>query len=218
MSVIAADATATITNLLTAYEGEVNAHSRYLAFATRADGDGFPGVASLFRAASRAEQIHANNHARVIRELGGQIKCEIQTIEIETTLENLKAALAGETYEASQMYPGFLEEARAHRITDAIRTLNRALESERVHARLYGQAIGELKAGRPIHGSRRNGVSTFARSVATRRTSPWSTNAVRYANVPGNGLRRSSRFRNSLELGLEYRLRLLALRSGRRRR
>jgi rubrerythrin len=148
MSVIAADATATITNLLTAYEGEVNAHSRYLAFATRADGDGFPGVASLFRAASRAEQIHANNHARVIRELGGQIKCEIQTIEIKMTLENLKTALAGETYEASQMYPGFLEEARAHRITDAIRTLNRALESERVHARLYGQAIGELESGK----------------------------------------------------------------------
>ena len=87
----------TIKNLLAAFEGESNAHAKYVAFAAKADADGLHGAASLLRAAGRAEQIHAANHARVIKQLGGEAKCEIHPVEIKTTLENLKAALAGET-------------------------------------------------------------------------------------------------------------------------
>jgi len=148
MPVMTADATTTMTNLLKAYEGEVNAHTRYVAFAIGAGGDGFHGVASLFRAAARAEQIHATNHARVIKELGGQIKCEIQGVEVKTTLENLRTALAGETYEVETMYPAFLKEAKTHRITAAIRTFNGALEAEKTHARLFGEAIALVEAGK----------------------------------------------------------------------
>jgi rubrerythrin len=75
-------------------------------------------------------------------------QCEIQTVDVKTTLENLKTAFAGETYEAERIYPAFLKEAKTHRITAAIRTLNGALESEKTHARLYGEAIALVEAGK----------------------------------------------------------------------
>ncbi len=72
MPTVAAGNEITIKNLLAAFEGESNAHVKYIAFADRADEDGLHGAASLFRAAGRAEQIHAANHARVIKQLGAE--------------------------------------------------------------------------------------------------------------------------------------------------
>ena len=95
---IAAGNATTVQNLLAAFEGESNAHAKYTAFAVKADADGLHGAASLFRAAARAEQIHAANHARVIKQLGGEAKCDIHAVEVKATLENLKAALGGEQY------------------------------------------------------------------------------------------------------------------------
>jgi rubrerythrin len=141
---IAAENGTTVQNLLAAFEGESNAHAKYTAFAVKADADGLHGAASLFRAAARAEQIHAANHARVIKQLGGEAKCEIHAVEVKTTLENLKAALGGEQYEIDTMYPGFLEEATGRGNTAAIRTFHGALEAEKTHARLYGEAIALL--------------------------------------------------------------------------
>src|ERR1035438_9922283 len=77
MPTIAAENETTIQNLLAAFEGESNAHAKYIAFAVKADQDGILGAASLFRAAGRAEQIHAANHARVIKQLGGEAKCVV---------------------------------------------------------------------------------------------------------------------------------------------
>jgi len=148
MPAIVAENTTTIQNLLAAFEGESNAHAKYTAFAVKADADGLHGAASLFRAAGRAEQIHAANHARVIKQLGGEAKCEIHAVEVKTTLENLKAALGGEQYEVDTMYPGFLEEATARNNTAAIRTFHGALEAEKTHARLYGEAIALLVGGK----------------------------------------------------------------------
>ena len=71
MSGIAAENAVTVQNLMAAFEGESNAHAKYTAFADKADSEGLLGAASLFRAAARAEQIHAANHARVISILGG---------------------------------------------------------------------------------------------------------------------------------------------------
>ena len=148
MPVIAAENAITVQNLLTAFEGESNAHAKYTAFAVKADEDGLHGAASLFRAAARAEQIHATNHARVIRLLGGHAECEIHPVEIQGTLENLKTALAGEQYEIDTMYPGFIAEATAQKNTSAIRTLTGAMEAEKTHARLYTEAIALLEDGK----------------------------------------------------------------------
>jgi len=147
MPAIAVENSKTVENLLAAFEGESNAHAKYTAFAKRADADGFGGAASLFRACARAEQIHAANHARIIKQLGGEAKCVIHAAEVKSTLKNLKTALAGETYEVETMYPGFLKEAKAHEITAAIRTFNGAMEAEKTHARLYSEAIALVEGG-----------------------------------------------------------------------
>jgi rubrerythrin len=148
MPAISAENALTVQNLLAAFEGESNAHAKYTAFAAKADTDGLHGAASLFRAAARAEQIHATNHARVIGQLGGHAEAEIHPVELKSTLENLKTALNGEQYEIDTMYPGFLEEATARKNTAAIRTFTGALEAEKTHARLYSEAIALLQAGK----------------------------------------------------------------------
>ena len=148
MPAIAVENAKTVENLLAAYEGESNAHAKYTAFAVKADADGLRGAASLFRAAARAEQIHAANHARVIKQLGGEAKCDIHAVEVKSTLENLKTALAGEQYEVDTMYPGFIEEATARKNTAAIRTFHGAMEAEKAHARLYNEAIALVEAGK----------------------------------------------------------------------
>ncbi len=148
MPAIAADHELTVQNLLAAFKGESNANAKYTAFAAKADAEGWHGAASLLRAAARAEQIHAANHAKVIKQLGGEAKCEIHPVEVRSTLENLKAALSGEQYEIDTMYPGFLEEATARNITAAIRTMTGALEAEKTHARLYGEAIALVVGGK----------------------------------------------------------------------
>jgi rubrerythrin len=148
MTAIAAENQTTLRNLLAAFEGESNAHAKYSAFAKKADEDGLSGIASLFRAAARAEQIHFTNHARVIGLLGGHAECQIHKIEIKDTLENLKVALEGENYEVNDMYPEFLAEAEQKQNKAAIRTFTYALEAEKTHARLYGEAIALLAGGK----------------------------------------------------------------------
>ena len=148
MPAIAVENSKTVENLLAAFEGESNAHAKYTAFAVKADADGLRGAASLFRAAARAEQIHASNHAGIIEQLGGDAKCEIHAVEVKSTLENLKTALAGEQYEVDIMYPGFIEEATARKNTAAIRTFHGAMEAEKTHARLYTEAIALVEAGK----------------------------------------------------------------------
>jgi rubrerythrin len=144
---IAAENVVTVQNLLSALEGESNANAKYNAFAIKADADGFRGAASLFRAAARAEQIHATNHARVIVQLGGKVAFKIHELEVGCTLDNLKAALAGEQHEIDPMYPEFIAEATKHNNAAAIRTFHNAMEAEKTHARLYAEAIALLEAG-----------------------------------------------------------------------
>jgi len=136
----------TVKNLQIAFEGESNAHAKYVEFAAKADADGLPGVASLFRAAARAEQIHAHNHARALHLMGSEAKARVHPIEVKSTLENLKSALAGEQHEVDVMYPEFLAEADARNNTAASRTLDWALEAEKTHARLYSEAITLLES------------------------------------------------------------------------
>lgn len=127
-----------------AFNGESNAHARYVAFASKADAEGYTQVASLFRAAARAEQIHAANHAAVIEKMGGRPKADLQKPEVKATRENLEAALKGETYERDTMYPTFLKQARAENNRAAVRTFTFALNAEAEHAKLYREALDTL--------------------------------------------------------------------------
>lgn len=136
----------TLENLQTAFDGESNANAKYLAFAKKADDEGYKKVASLFRAAARAEEIHKNNHAEVIKKMGGVPKADVKPAEVKTTAENLKGSIEGETYERNKMYTDFLAEARSSGNTDALRTFNFAKTAEGEHAKLYSQALADLEA------------------------------------------------------------------------
>jgi rubrerythrin len=136
-----------VCDLLSAYEGEVNAHARYRAYAAKAEDEGLYGAASLFRAAARAEQIHASNHARVIRHMGGEARAEIGPFPVKSTLENLKAALEREQDEVDALYPVLLVHAAAQLETSAMRSFLWAMESEKTHARLCQDAVASIEHG-----------------------------------------------------------------------
>ena len=123
----------TESNLQEAFAGESQANRKYLAFGEKADKDGFPGVARLFRAAAAAETVHAHAHLRALGGIGG-------------TEENLKEALAGETHEFKQMYPPMIEDARAEGHKAAERTFTYANEVEKIHADLYAKALADPAA------------------------------------------------------------------------
>jgi rubrerythrin len=145
MSMITTEPTTLMEILRAAYENESNTHVRYAEFAAKADGEGWHGVASLFRAAARAEDLHNVNHGRILRQLGGITECEPQPVEVHVTLDNLRAALAGEIFEIDTMYPAFLEQARAFKDVAVIRSFTWALEAEKTHARLINEAIALLE-------------------------------------------------------------------------
>ena len=136
----------TLDNLMAAFNGESNAHSNYAAFAKKADEEGYTQVASLFRAASRAEEIHFSNHAAVIRKMGGDPKAVVNAPIVKSTAENLKTAIAGETYERDVMYPDFIAKAKATNDKAAVRTFSYALAAETEHAALYTEASNNLSA------------------------------------------------------------------------
>jgi rubrerythrin len=136
----------TVRNLQTAFESKSNAHAKCLAYAERADFEGLHRAASLLRAIARSEQIHAGNHACVIRKLGGDPEAHSSDVEVNTTLENLTAALENRIYEIDSMYPRFLVENRSAE-NSAGRTFTRTLEAEKTHARLLTEEIMEIKAG-----------------------------------------------------------------------
>ncbi len=135
----------TLKNLQAAFNGESNAAARYTAFARKADQEGYGRVASLFRAAARAEQIHAANHAAVIKKMGAVPEAQIETPAVKSTRESLQVALAGEEYERDVMYPQFIREAQAARNSAALRTFTYAIEAETEHARLYREALANLE-------------------------------------------------------------------------
>ncbi len=121
----------TIDNLKAAFAGESQANRRYLAFARKADEDGFPQVARLFRAAAAAETVHALSHLRVLA-------------EVKSTAENLQAAISGENYEATVMYPDFIKEAQTAGERKAVHTFSDACAAEVTHESLYREALDTL--------------------------------------------------------------------------
>ena len=135
---------ATLANLQKAYDGESNAHARYLAFAKKADEEGYGQVASLFRAAAKAEEVHFNAHAVVIKKLGGVPKADVKSPDVKSTKENLEAAVKGESYERDTMYPEFIQAAQKENLPTAVETFSDAKAVEAVHAKLYQEALANL--------------------------------------------------------------------------
>jgi rubrerythrin len=128
---------ATKDNLEAAFAGESQANRKYLAFAKKADEDGMTQVAKLFRAAAEAETVHAHAHFRV---LGG----------VQTTTDNLKAAIEGEGFEFQEMYPKFLTEAQAEGNKPAEISIKNALAVEEIHHGLYSKALAAVESGKDM--------------------------------------------------------------------
>jgi len=128
---------ATSDNLQAAFAGESQANRKYLAFAKKAEADGYPQIARLFRAAAEAETVHAHNHFRVMK-------------GVKSTAENLQAAIDGEGYEFKDMYPKFLGDTNAEGIKAAVSTFRYALDVEKTHYALYTDALDSLNAGNDL--------------------------------------------------------------------
>ena len=117
----------TLENLQAAFAGESQANRRYLAFAKKADEDGYPQVAKLFRAAAAAETVHAHNHLRAMDGVGD-------------TADNLEAAISGENHEVVEMYPAMIADAEAEGEKNALLSFKWAFEVEKTHEALYRKA------------------------------------------------------------------------------
>jgi rubrerythrin len=126
----------TESNLKEAFAGESQANRKYVAFAKKAEQEGYANVARLFRTAAEAETVHALGHLAAMEGVG-------------STADNLRAAVAGETYEFKEMYPPMLEQAttEGHR---AKRMFEYALKAEAVHARLYQMALDAVAQGKDL--------------------------------------------------------------------
>ena len=121
----------TENNLKEAFAGESQANRTYLAFAKKAEQEGYKQAAKLFRAAAEAETVHAHAH---LREIG----------TVKSTKENLATAMAGETHEFKSMYPQMIEDAKAEDVKGALRSFQYANDVEKIHADLYKKAIDAL--------------------------------------------------------------------------
>lgn len=125
---------ATMDNLQDAFAGESQANRKYLAFAKKAEADGYPQVARLFRAVADAETVHAHAHLRV---MGG----------IQDTADNLEVAIKGEGFEFQEMYPDYLAKAEEEGNRRAVFSFKNALAVEEIHYSLYQGALEAVKAG-----------------------------------------------------------------------
>lgn len=126
-----------VDNLKEAFAGESQANRKYLAFAKKAEEEGFSQVAKLFRAAAAAETVHAHNHLRVLG-------------EIKSTKENLQSAISGETDEFEDMYPAFIEQAKEEGNEKAAWSFDVANKVEKIHAELYKKALEDLGNNREV--------------------------------------------------------------------
>jgi rubrerythrin len=124
--------TKTDENLKAAFAGESQANRLYLAFAKKAEEEGFPQIAMVFKAAAQSETVHALSHLAVM----GQVK---------STTDNLGTAVSGETYEFKKMYPEFIADAQKEGNKKAEISFDYANKVEQIHAALYQKALDSLK-------------------------------------------------------------------------
>lgn len=125
----------TLDHLQAAFAGESQANRKYTAYAQKAEADGYPQIAKLFRAAAAGETVHALSEFKA---KGG----------VKSTQENLQDAINGENYEVVTMYPEFLKDAEAENENQrAISAFRHALAVEKVHEAFYREALALLESG-----------------------------------------------------------------------
>ncbi len=134
----------TMTDLQEAFKGETTASAKYAAYSEKAEKEGFHNIALLFRAASTAEKVHANNHKSVMVEYNVAIPEFTPEFTVKSTAENLQDAIDGESYEVATMYPDFLKDAGNSKSQLAQISFNYALEVEKKHQVMYKNALAAL--------------------------------------------------------------------------
>jgi rubrerythrin len=130
----------TEANLKEAFAGESQANRRYLYFAQKADVEGYPDVAALFRSVAEGETGHAFGHFDFLREVGDPVT----GVPVGPTADNLKSAVEGETYEYTEMYPGFARTARDEGFDEIAEWLETLARAEKSHAGRFGTALETL--------------------------------------------------------------------------
>ncbi len=135
----------TIENLKAAFKGETTASTKYAAYSKKAEQEGYREIALLFKAASMAENIHANNHRAVIQESGEASPTVNPVFTVGSTKENLEDAIKGETYEVTTMYPDFISAASVSGSQLALISLNYAYKTEIKHKSMYEKAMVSLE-------------------------------------------------------------------------
>ncbi|NIQ37348.1 MAG: Rubrerythrin-2 [Proteobacteria bacterium] len=138
-------------HLINAFGGESQAHMRYLHFANQAEKDNLPSVARLFRAVAHAEFVHAGDHYRELRHLnGGFVANSMAAFGPGDTQKNLELAIAGETFEITEMYPAYIEVSKLQGEKGAQRTFEFAYGTEKMHKVLYEKAKAAVDGGRDV--------------------------------------------------------------------
>jgi rubrerythrin len=132
--------TKTHENLKEAFAGESQANRRYLWFAQKADVEGYPDIAALFRSVAEGETGHAHGHLEYLAQAGDPAS----GLPIGGTSDNLKASIAGETYEYTEMYPGFAKTAREEGFEEIAEWLETLARAEKSHAGRFGKGLEEM--------------------------------------------------------------------------
>lgn len=132
-------------NLKTAFAGESQANRRYLYFARVADIEGYPDVGGLFRDTSEAETGHAFGHLDFLKEIGDPVT----DVPIGSTEKNLKSAVEGETYEYTEMYPGFAKTAREEGLQELAEWFETLAKAEKSHAGRFSKGLKGITGKEP---------------------------------------------------------------------
>lgn len=133
------------TEMQEAFTGESTASTKYAAFSTKAEAEGYHEIALLFAAASTSEKTHANNHKAVLEDAGQAIPVVTPTFTVKSTKQNLMDAITGESYEITTMYPKFITDANAVGNKLSLLSLNYAYKTEQKHKIYYKKALVALE-------------------------------------------------------------------------
>ena len=141
----------TQANLQSAFGGESQARNRYNIWGNKAEKDGFKNVARLFNATADAEKIHAALHFDALKDVHGDFAVtSMAGFGIGSTSENLEGARNGEIFEATEMYPAYIEVAEMQEEKEAVRAMKFAVEAEKVHAERFGKAKEFVDGGKAV--------------------------------------------------------------------
>ncbi len=156
----------TLNNLIVIYEEEVNIQARYTAYARRADEEGYRGVAGLFRAVAKANEISMRGILKSIRKMGGFPRIVIESFPVDSTRQNLDTAARVEQVEWQRLYPQFVKEAREDNVPEPIQAMTYAKTAQNQHAGLFHRALESLddwKGRKAFYVCRLCGYSTMSR-------------------------------------------------------